>query len=278
MADTATPGDGNVTQPAPNTPAPNAPAPQSDPNLITMTQEQLNAKLAGNKRTLQSQLTEAQRKANAFDALQGQVSELLESGIIDGVEDLDGFRDAAASTLQQFQTEKETLERQNAATEKKLTAAQKLAEETRQKYEQSLIQRQISDDAADLVVEGQGREGAIEYFQLKLSQNAQVDEQGNVGVKWSVTDPETGNVEQKVVPVSEALKSMEAEPSKYGRYFKSTVNGGTGTEPSLDGVKRTADGGIDFSAQTGENGFQQFMELRSKNPSALTEAANKLSF
>jgi len=66
---------------------------------------------------------------------------------------------------------------------------------------------------------------------------------------------------------------MESQPTKYGRYFRSTVNGGAGGE-TVDGVKRTPDGGVDFANMD----FQKFQELAKKNPGLLNEAAGKLEF
>ena len=80
-------------------------------------------------------------------------------------------------------------------------------------------------------------------------------------------------MENKLVSATDALRSMEANPSKYGRYFKSTVNGGGGSE-TVDGVKRTADGNLDFANMD----FQKFKELATKNPQALAEAADKIEF
>ena len=253
-------GEVNETQNTPSTPPPN--------------QDAINAAAAKNRRNMQRELAEAREKAKAFDALQGQVSELLESGLVDGIEDLAGFREAADAVIQKHRSEAETLKRNQTAMEKKLNDALKVAEESRTRYANAMIQRQIADDALDLVVDGHGREGAIEYFQLKLSQLAQFNpETGEVGIKWKVTDEATGRTEDAIVPVKQALKDMEANPSKYGRYFRSTVNGGAGGE-TVDGVQRTADGGLDFAKMD----FAKFKELKSKNPRLMSEAAEKLSF
>jgi hypothetical protein len=244
------------------------------PKTITLTQPELDAMMAKNRRSVQQQLTEAQNKAQAFDALHGKVSELLDSGLIDGVEDLDGFRTAAEEVISRHRSESETLKRNQSAMESKLTKAMKDAEDSRSRYATAMVQRQIADDAAELAVDGPGREGAIEFFQLKLGQLAQFNhETGEVGVKWKVTDDETGRTEEKVVPIKQALKDMEANPSKYGRYFRSTVNGGAGGE-TVDGVQRTPDGGLDFAKMD----FNKFKELSKKNPRLLREQAEKLTF
>ena len=243
------------------------------PRIEDIPQEQLNAYLAKNRRNMQAELESAKAKAAAFDKLQTQVSDLLQSGIIDGVEDLESFREATSQTISEFKTEREKFESEKIKLSKDLEKATKTAAESKSKYEQAMIQRSISDNAAELVVEGAGREGAIEFFQLKLSSLAEVQEDGSVLVRWDVKDEETGKVSQKMVQVKEALQAMESNPTKYGRYFRSTVNGGAGGE-TVDGVRRTSDGGIDF----GNLSFEKFAELNRKNPAALASAAEKLAF
>jgi hypothetical protein len=158
--------------------------------------------------------------------------------------------------------------------EKKLNQAMETAKQTQQRYANAMVQRQIADDAMDLVVDGAGREGAVEYFQLKLGQLAEFNQEtGEVNVRWKVTDEETGRTEEKLVPVKQALKDMEANPTKYGREFRSTVNGGAGGD-TVDGVQRTPDGGLDF----GRMDFNKFKELATKNPRLLRDAAEKLAF
>lgn len=250
---------------------------QSTPSVgsITLTQSELDTMMAKNRRGVQAQLVEAEKKAKAYDALQAKVSAFLEGGEgKEGFEDLDHFRESTNTILAQTRTEAENLRRNQSAMEQKLAEAKKAEEESRSRYANAMIQRQIADDAAELVVDGAGREGAIEYFQLKLGQLAQFNaETGEVGVKWKVTDATTGKTEDLIIPVKQALKDMESNPSKYGRYFRSTVNGGAGGE-TMDGVQRTPDGGMDFTKMD----FNKFKELAKKNPRLLQEQANKLTF
>jgi hypothetical protein len=243
------------------------------PGQITLTQSELDAKFAQHKRGLQRELAEAKQKAKAFESLQGQVSELLGSGIIDGVEDLEDFRNAASETIQSARTEAENASLKNQKMEKELKAARELAQTNQNRFESAMVERSISDSAAEMVVDGHGREGALEYFQLKLGPKSKVQEDGSVLVEWKVMNEDTGRTEQKLVPIKQALQSMEAEPTKYGRYFRSTVNGGAGGE-TVDGVRRTADGNLDFANMD----FQKFQELAKKNPALLSEAADKLTF
>lgn len=249
------------------------PNPNPQPGQITLTQAELDAKFAQHKRGLQRELAEAKQKAQAFEALQSQVSELLGSGLIDGVEDLEDFRNAASETINTAKSEAEREAAKNKKMEKELKAAQELASANQQRFEAAMIERSIMDSASDMVVDGAGREGALEYFQLKLGPKSKVQEDGSVLVEWNVTDEETGRVENKLVPVKQALQSMESEPTKYGRYFRSTVNGGAGGE-TVDGVRRTADGNLDFANMD----FAKFQELAKKNPALLKEAAEKITF
>ena len=186
---------------------------------------------------------------------------------------MEGFREAASQTIASARSEAEQAAARNKKIEADLKKANEVAEANRIKYESAMVERAISDSASELVVDGHGREGALEYFQLKLSPHAKVQEDGSVLVDWKVLNEDTGRLEMKAVPVSEALRSMEAEPTKYGRYFRSTVNGGSGGE-TIDGIRRTPDGGLDFANMD----FNKFQELRSKNPDLLNEAASKLTF
>lgn len=244
-----------------------------DGAIVFKSQAELDAKFAAHKRGLQQQLAEARQKAEAFDALQNQVSELLGSGLIDGVEDLEDFRNAASQTINAAKSEAEREALKNKKMEKELKAAQELAAKNQTRFEAAMIERSISDSAADMIVDGHGREGALEYFQLKIGPKAKVQEDGSVLVEWKVMDEDTGRMETKLVPVKAALQAMEAEPTKYGRYFRSTVNGGAGGE-TVDGIRRTADGNLDFANMD----FAKFQELAKKNPALLREAAEKITF
>lgn len=244
-----------------------------DGAIVFKSQAELDAKFAAHKRGLQQQLAAAQQKAQAFDSLQGQVSELLGSGLIDGVEDLEDFRSRASETIESARSEAEREAAKNKKMEKELKAAQELANLNQTRFESAMIERSISDSAADMVVDGPGREGALEYFQLKLGPKSKVQEDGSVLVEWKVMDEETGRVENKLVPVKQALQAMESEPTKYGRYFRSTVNGGAGGE-TVDGIRRTADGNLDFANMD----FAKFQALAKKNPALLREAADKITF
>jgi len=252
---------------------PGTPAPTTPPGTITLTQAELDTMMANNRRNQSKRIQELEAEAQRGKDLNARVSDLLDSGIIDGVGDLDEFRSEAAKIVDQAKSDKERFEAAQSKSAKDLKAAQEVAELNQLKYESAMIERSISDDAAGVVVEGQGREGALEYFQLKLGPKSKVQEDGTVLVDWKVMDEETGKMTDKQVPVKVALQSMEAEPTKYGRYFKSTVNGGAGGE-TVDGIGRTADGNLDFANMP----FEKFQELKSKNPNALSEAANKIEF
>jgi len=247
---------------APETPAPETPAPAQP------SQAAINAAAAKNRRAMQKELAEAKQKAAAFEEFNSVFKEMAENPDADPISYMEQLQSAADAAKTQEQKAADSI----AAMEKRLNQAQEVANQTLAKYNTATVQRSISDEAADMVVEGPGREGAIELFQLKLGPLAEVQEDGSVLVNWEVTN-EAGRVEKKLVPVKDALKAMEANPTKYGRAFKSTVNGGAGGE-TIDGIGRTPDGGIDFANMD----FQKFQELATKNPALLNDMANKLEF
>lgn len=232
-------------------------------------QAMLNAVAAKNRRAMQRELAEAKKKAATFDEFNAVVREMSENPDANPLDFISQLQEVADKAKSEEQLAKENI----IGMEKKLTAAQQEAAENRQRYESAMVQRSISDSAAEMVVDGLGREGALEYFQLKLGPKSQVNEDGSVVVEWPVVNENTGKTETQLIPVKQALQAMEAEPTKYGRYFRSTVNGGAGGE-TIDGINRTPDGGIDFANMD----FHKFQELSKKNPALLQEAANKLTF
>lgn len=239
------------------------PAGGSEPGVLRLTQAELNAKMAENRRNLQKELEAAKAKAQAFDNLQGQVSELLGSGLIDGVEDLSDFRTKAGQTIEAFKTERQKFEEHSKKTAKELEAAKKQAEQFANRYNQAQISRTISDEAGPKAISP----GALELIQLKLAQSCAVGEDGSVTVTMNVKDPESGKVGPKQMTVKEAVGLMESDVTNYGTLFKSTVNSGTGNQV-VDGVKRTDNGNIDF-----ENlDFEQFMQLQKKAPGAINKS------
>lgn len=228
-----------------------------------MTQAELNAKMAENRRNLQKDLEAAKSKAQAFDNLQSQVSELLGSGLIDGVEDLSDFRTKASQTIEAFKTERQKFEEQSKKSAKELETARKQAEQYANRYNQAQVSRTISDEAGPKAVSP----GALELIQLKLSQASAVGEDGTVTVTMNVKDPETGKVGPKQMTVKEAVSLLESDVTNYGTLFKSTVNSGAGGQV-VDGIKKTDNGSIDF-----ENlDFEQFMQLQKKAPGVIQKS------
>jgi hypothetical protein len=244
---------------APATPTPAAPvAPVSDIDAIV--NERVNAKLANHKRTLQTQLRDAQQKAAAYDQLQGQVGELLESGLIDGVEDLGEFRQAAAETLDKYKSETERLADEGKRSEKLLAETAKRAEEVTTRYDQAMIRQDVINEAVDKVVSP----GALKLVQQHLAAYAQNTDKGVV-FNYPVANEE-GADEVKPLTAKQAVEAMEANVSDFGTLFKSTVSGGAGDEV-VNGVTRTPTGNIDFSNMS----MDKYIELQSKNPGALAQ-------
>jgi len=237
---------------------------QPDQNVIKLTHEQLNAKLANNKRDLRRQLQEAQAKAKGFEQLKTKVDELLESGLIDGVEDLDEFRDSVSATLDQFKTEKERFEIEQANTAKQLKEAMQRAEIADGRYKTSMIDQAIQDEGAGRV----DKPGDLRFVKMYLNQFAKADLDGKVWFEMEVE--EDGKTLTRNLSTKEAMDVMEANPSEFGKLFKSTVNSGAGDETQVDGVFRTATGDIDFANMD----FEKFNELMDKSPSTVAHAIN----
>lgn len=230
----------------------------NEPGVLKMTQAELNAKMAENRRGLQKELTELKAKSQGFEQLQTQVSELLGSGLIDGVEDLAGFREKANETIRTFQTEKEKFEADAKKYKKDLETAQETAKNFTNRYNQAQISRSISDEAGSKVVSP----GALELIQMKLAQASTVGDDGTVTVTLNVKDDD-GKVGPKAMSVKDAISVLEADVSNYGTLFRSTVNSGTGIQ--VDGVKKAQDGTIDMEGLS----FEKFLELQKKNPNLL---------
>jgi hypothetical protein len=237
---------------------------QKGPEMFT--REEMNANIAKNRRQMQKELKEAQQQATAYQRLQGQVSELLGSGLIDGVEDLSEFRTQAQQTIEQFRTEAEKRETEQKTLEKSLEETAKQADQYKQRYEAAQVNRSIADEAGAKALD----EGALELIQMKLSPLSEVQEDGSVLVNWDITDEETGKIVRRRIPVKDAVERMEAHPTKYRGLFRATVNGGTGGE-QVDGVRRTSEGEIDLANMS----YQQHLEMRKKNPGLIEKALEK---
>lgn len=230
------------------------------------TQEQLNAKLAENKRGLQRQLSEAAAKAAAFDKLQAQVSELIAKGGFEGVEDLGGFAAQFESTLNQTRSEAEQQKAEAAKLKAALEAAQKQAGDATSKWAKAAIERAISDEAGPRAVSA----GAVDLVRMKLAGDAIVKDDGSVVIRQTLKNEE-GKPYTKEISVKEAVAAMEADVTNYGPLFKATVNSGAGG--AADGVRRTPDGGIDFATLS----FEKFMELSKKAPDVLARSVAALT-
>lgn len=232
---------------------------------IVMTQAELNAKMAEHKRTLQREVSANKSKADAFDALQAQVSELLGSGLIDGVEDLAGFREKAAQTIDSMRSEKEQAELQHKKLNEKLKLESERANGFKTKYDEAQIARAIADEAGPKA----SSPGSLELIQMKLAAKSKVADDGSVSVTMDVI--EDGKTVKKEMTVTEAVAVMESDVSKYAPLFKSTFNSGSGGQ-AIDGVRRAADGTLDFSNMT----YEKYLEISNKNPQLLEQSLMRL--
>lgn len=244
-----------VTPPMVDIPTPDA-APTTD--LEAIINERVNAKLANHKRTLQGQLKEAQTKATAYEQLQNQVGELLESGLIDGVESLGEFREAATDTINTYKSEAERLVDEGKKQAKILDDVTQRANEVTSRYDQAMIRQDVINEAASKTVSP----GALKLVQQHLANYAKNTEEGVV-FDYPVANDE-GKTVLTPMNAEQAVAAMEANVSDFGTLFKSTVSGGAGGE-IVDGLNRRQDGHIDF----GNMSMDKFMELKTKNPAAL---------
>jgi hypothetical protein len=261
MPDEGTPQVPSTPQ-APAQPAAAAPtSPEVDIDAIV--NERVNAKLASHKRTLQQQLKDAQTKAQAYDQLQPKVAELLESGLIDGVEDLDEFRQVAADTIDQYKSEAERLADEGKKQSKMLEEARLRAEEVTNRYNQAMIRQDIINEAADKAYSP----GALKLIQSELSQYAENTDKGVVFNYPSKN--EDGEIVNTPLTAKQAVEAMEANVD-FAPLFKNTVTGGAGGEV-VDGIPQS-NGVIDF----GNMSMEKYIELQSKNPGALDQSLAKV--
>lgn len=251
---------GNLGGQEPAAPAPAAPAPAT-----VFTQDQLNAKLAENKRGLQRQLEAAATKAAAFDALQAQVSEMIAKGGFAGVEDLSGFAAQVEDTISKTRSEAEQQKSEAARLKKDLELAQKVAGEATSRWTRAAVERAISDEVGPRATSP----GALELIRMKLASDATVKDDGTVVIRQNLKNEE-GQPYVKELPVKEAVALLEADVTNYGPLFKSTVNAGTGGP--VDGVRRTPEGQVDFATLD----FAKFMELSKKAPDVLARSVAAL--
>jgi hypothetical protein len=231
-----------------------------------LTNDEANALIAKERRKMKGELTTAKQQAEAYQRLQGQVAEVLNSGLIDGVEDLSEFREAATQTIEQYRSDAEKREIEQNKLTKDLEAATNRAADFQARYEQAQVNRSIADEAGTKALD----EGALELIQMKLAPLSEVQEDGSVLVSWGIKDEDTGKVVTRRVPVKEAVELMEAHPTKYRGLFKATQNGGTGGE-QIDGVRRTSEGEVDLANMS----FEKYLEVQRKNPGLIATALEK---
>lgn len=225
--------------------------------FILMSQDELNSKLAGNKKDLRQRLQQAETRAAAYDQLQGQVATFLDGGL-EGVEveSLDDFRDAAAATLSQFRTDQERMADEQAKTAKALDVATQRAEAAESKFTTSTINQAITDEAVDKAYSA----GALKLIKQHLRQYAVLQKDDSVVFTMNVADEE-GNVSEKALTAKQAIEAMEADVDNFGPLFKSGVNGGTGENGNgkvSKGKVVNRDGSINVS-------MEEFMQMDDPN-------------
>lgn len=224
----------------------------SDPPMITMTQEEYNARLAHHKRKLAK---EAEDNKKAVNTLKSQMDELLKGRSIDEIrEEIEETQTALKSAEERHAEEQERANN-------RLGEAEKARDEAISRYETATVDRAIIDEASGKATSP----AAANLIRKELADRATVAEDGTVTVKMMVE--KDGVKAPAQVSVAEAVSMLEADVSNWGPAFKSTVNGGAGGEV-VDGVRRTASGNPDFESMT----MEQFIEIQNKNPGFFDQA------
>lgn len=249
------------------TPAPAAPAaPVVNNDMIQMTPQQFEQHKQRYRKALQKELTDAKSQLAEYGTLQGQVQELLDSGLLPENAEFDDFKDATSKTLEGLMSDKQKAEKAQSATAEKLTKAEKLAESRWEKFKRARVFTEVAIEGKD---KARGA-GALRVMQKELLPFADVadDADGTVTFNMNVTD-ENGHTESKDVNAKRAIELMEENVSEWGFLFNIAVNGGGGGEITIDGIpRRGPKGKVDINKLT----MEQFLELEQKNPQALEEA------
>lgn len=235
------------------------PAAKPKVGTITMTNDQLNNKLKSHRMGLQNKLVEAERRAAGFDTMQGQVQDLLESGLIDNIEGegLDAFRVGVEKTIADHRSESENLKIEAGRQVKELEKATKRANVATEKFTTSTINQAITDEAGSKAFSP----STLKLIRMELRTKAEIQPDDSVLFLMDVPD-EDGKVTPTKVSAKTAVELMESNVTEFGSLFASTVSGGAGAEVTLDGVKRTAAGGVDIKSMS----MEQYMEIEDKNP------------
>jgi hypothetical protein len=264
MPDELTPGDDtaadNDLDLTPITPA--------KEDKITMTNAELNAKLKSHRLGLQRKLDAAEKRATGFDTMQNQVTDMLQSGIVDGIESegLDAFRQSVEQTIADHRSEADNLKAEAGKQAKALKSAEDRATTATNKFNMSTINQSITDEAADKAYSA----GALNLIRKELRDKATLDDSDVATFLMNVADEE-GNVKPTRVSAKQAVEIMEADVTNFGPLFKSAVNSGAGTPVTVDGLKRNASGAIDLSKMT----MEQFMEMEDKNPGLIEQSITR---
>lgn len=163
-------------------------------------------------------------------------------------------RAAAQQKLQeiedQFKTAEERrtqeIERQKVDYDAKLESTSKERDEWKKTFQETTITTAIVKNATDAV----NPELLEDILTPKSRVVADVDKDGKptgkhtVMAKIVVTDSKTKATVTIDAPIPEVITAMKGDVKRYGNLFKSTKEGGTGTQPTRTGSGAT---GVDFS-------------------------------
>ena len=155
MADETTETQGTQNPADTNLPAePTTPTTPAADNVLTFTQEQLDAKMASHKRMLQRDLAAARTQAAAANDLKTKVQELLDLGIVPEGSTVDDLGQALDGLL----TDKERFERETATKTAELEAASQQATEFKTLFQDQTrvnsLEQAMNEDGGKMVNEG----------------------------------------------------------------------------------------------------------------------------
>jgi hypothetical protein len=200
-------------------------------------QNELNRLLAEDRRKNQR---EAEKLRDTHAAMKEQLEGLLQG------KSIDELREQIEQTQSKLRSAEDQAKIEAGRYQKKLKDAEDRALSNEQRLRNHLVQRTLLDAA--LMDDKASTPASADLIVQILEKSSTIDlDSGEVSVELMVE--EEGIRTKKKMSPKQAVEWLEAQPSKYGPLFKSTVSGGAGG--STDGLKRKG-GGLDVSSMTME--------------------------
>jgi len=255
------------TQEIDNSPETKAPA---DPNTVYKadgTPVNLNDIMAKHKRQSQAELRQTKQALTETQQAQARLKELAE-GLTGGqVDNPETLLQEMAEMVSKLDSDQEKASKAAKKKDADLQVAQQAAEDYRNRYETSTIERAIRDAAP--VGPKAYSPAAQNLIVQNLRNSAKLTEDGKVvfdGGQNEEGDPVVWNA-------SDAVGAMESDVTNFGPLFTATVKAGASGEV-MDGMKFDKDGGVDPNDL---KDFEKFRQLKRTNPEALERTFGKAS-